>query len=73
MSILNIYMPANAGAVFEKMLNLASADLIPDFIMMPWYDWVANMSTHMDDDLSSIFNQRFYQMGYDTTNLLLNF
>lgn len=56
MSILNIYMPANASVIFERMLNLASADMIPDFIMAPWYDLVASYSTHMDDDLSSTFN-----------------
>ena len=33
MSILNIYIPANASIVFAKMLDLATADIIPDFVM----------------------------------------
>lgn len=71
-TILNIYVPANASIVFEQMLSLATADIIPEIVMQPWTNWVQSKSSHLDDSLLDIFNQRFEQMGYTQSDLLIN-
>jgi len=70
LSVLNTNFPGNANLVFKHLMTVMSFDLIPDFVMAPWYERVSKNTNQ--EDISDKFNQRFEQMGFKTSNWVVN-
>jgi hypothetical protein len=70
LSLLNTKFPGNCNAVFNNLLTIMCFDLVPDRFMEPWYAWISKYTS--DQDISDVFSQRFGQMGYQSSNWVVN-
>lgn len=72
LTIFNLDIPGNLNVVFAKLIAIMTFDWIPEKWIEPYLNWVAAPSTHLNDDLSEYFTNRFPQLGYHNSNPVTN-
>ena len=72
MAFVNVNYPGNAQGFISQINSIACLALFPDFIFQPWIDLFTKNTEAENAEMTDKFNQRFYQMGIDTSHPISN-
>ena len=73
MAFVNVNYPGNAHGLINQIHGLANLDLLPDFFIEPWLNLFTKFEeSHSEETMKRKLSQRFYQMGFESSNPIIN-